>query len=148
MADDFLSFSKETQEELKKTIDGLSNIASKRLNAWVRFALIEEANEFAEYVKETKLTGNPLKKRTGETYNSVKAWTRKATSKRASALLVRPGVGVKGSLNYLAKWVGTPLEFMRPAFTEFRRGDRILKAVSENVSRQLDKAVKEYGIEE
>lgn len=140
---EILSVSKETEESIKKTVDGLSSIARKRLKSWVSFALSEEANEYAEYVKLSYLSENPVKRRTGELYYSVRAWTSKKARNGIRGLYVRPGVGIQGSLNYLAKWVGTPLEFMRPALAEFNAGDRIARAVKTNVDKQLSKAVKE-----
>lgn len=152
---EFLSVEKSTQDEIKSTIKGLSEIASVRLAAWTRYALTEEANEYAEYVKETKLSGNaatkgkakiPIRKITGELYNSTRAWTSRAKGKnKTRTIYVRPGVNVRGSLNYLVKWCGTPLEFMRPAFREFSRGDRIKKAVGENINKMLDKTAKEMS---
>lgn len=150
---DFISLEEATRKNIMATINGLSDIASARLDAWVRYALSEDANEFAEYVKDTRLSGSsslekgsfkqPIRRITGELYGSVKAWTSKATGKRARTLYVRPGVGIQGSLNYLARWCGTPLEFMKPSFREFSRGQRILKDVEKNVSMMLDKASKE-----
>ncbi len=148
MASDFISIPKQTQEDIKNKVGGLSKIARKRLNSWVSFALSEEANDYAEYVKANYLMGNPVRRITGELHGSVKAWTSKKSRNGIRRLYVRPGVGIQGSLNYLAGWAGTPLEFMRPSFAEFSTGERILRAVKRNVDKQLDKAAKEMEGEE
>ena len=148
MARDFISITEQTKDDIKGMAGGLSKIARKRLNSWVSFALSEEANDYAEYVKANYLMGNPVRRITGELHGSVKAWTSRKSRNGIRGLYVRPGVGIQGSLNYLAKWAGTPLEFMRPSFAEFSAGERILRAVKSNVDKQLEKAAKEMEGEE
>jgi len=148
MARDFISITEQTKDDIKGMVGGLSKVARKRLNSWVSFALSEEANDYAEYVKANYLMGNPVRRITGELHGSVKAWTSRKSRNGIRGLYVRPGVGIQGSLNYLAKWAGTPLEFMRPSFAEFRTGERILRAVKRNVDKQLDKVAKELEGEE
>lgn len=140
------------QEELKDTINHLSGIASGRLYAWIRFSLGEEADQFADYVKGSWLSGSPVPVITGETRHSVAPWLqRKKDGKRINpTLFVRPGIigldGTKpipGTLNYLGKWTGTNHEFMRPAFRIFATGDRITHSIERNVSKQMDKAMRE-----
>lgn len=122
----------------------LARISSDRLNAWVQFGESRSADEFAEYVKSTKLTGNPMHIRTRELHDSVGA-TRLTRGKYRGKLIIRPGVGINGCLNYLNKWVGTSLEFMAPAAREFSQSGRIKRNVNDNISRMLDKVAKEMS---
>ena len=149
---DFLEFDSIAQEELEKTIRQLSGIASARLYAWVRFSLREAGDEFAEYVRTNWLSGRPVPIITGETRHSVGSWEqRKAQGKKVKTTFVRPGVRslkdpkkpIPGTLNYLGKWAGTDHEFMRPAFRQFGMATKVGRALEENISRQLDKAMKE-----
>lgn len=129
-----------------KSIDGqadiLAQISSDRLKAWVQYGESKSADEFADYVKSTKLTGNPMHRITGELYGSIGA-ARQKQGKYRGMLIIRPGVGINGCLNYLNKWVGTRLEFMAPAAREFSQSGRIRRNVNDNISRMLDKVAKE-----
>lgn len=110
---------------------------SKSLELWVRFALGKEADSFRDYIRREWLNGRALNKRTGRTQDHVDVWTSK------KGVFVRPGVGVQGWQNYLAKWVGTDREFMRPGFREFSAFGRIEKAVQENVDKMMERVCEE-----
>jgi hypothetical protein len=78
-----------------------------RLGALARFGAEHESvmdfmsNQIAESFKEhlirTQMSGQTLARRTGETAGSVRQYR----DKRKGAWAVRPGVGVRGGLNYL-----------------------------------------------
>ena len=118
----------------------LLGISQDRLLAWIRWAIGEESDEFVDFVKDRYLSGASavLKPRTGETRGHVAAWMqKKVKGKRETVFVIRPGVGISGMQNYLEKWVGTKFEFMRPAFAAFGNQDRIVRAIDENIGRQI-----------
>jgi hypothetical protein len=57
--------------------------------------------KFAEYVRDYKLSGQSLYEPTGETKESTKPYRMTKKYGVVPAYLVRPGVGIPGSLNYL-----------------------------------------------
>lgn len=126
-----------TYEEIRKKKEALEEINQRRLLAWCRFAIREEAEDFVEYVRSSWLSGQAMQVRTGRTRDSVTPWTNKK-----GQILVRPGVGIPGTLNYLNRWIGTDKEFMYPAFRSFGTA-RIGRAIEKNVDRMLDKVAKE-----
>lgn len=144
-----ITISKESQKKTKALIKSLDDIARQRLDTWIRFALSNEADAFADYVAKNWLSGSPVKVVTGETRHSVRAWAQKnSKGSHKNSIAVRPGVRgldgrvpIPGTLNYLSKWTGTKLEFMRPAFKQFTASGRVKRAVEENVNRMLDKAI-------
>lgn len=73
------------------------------------------AHEAVDYIRQRYLRGQALNYITGETYEHVNAYYDRARRE----WWIRPGVGVPGSHNYLAKWVGTEKEFMKPGFEAF-----------------------------
>ncbi len=73
------------------------------------------AHEGADYIRQRYLRGQALNYITGETYGHVKAYYDRALGE----WWIRPGVGIPGSHNYLARWVGTDREFMKPGFEAF-----------------------------
>ena len=117
----------------------LKGINERRLNAWVGFALREEAEEFSDTVRKQWLSGYAFERRTGTLADHVLPWTRK----KDNAVLVRPGVKVPGSSNWLGRWAGHPKrDFMQKAFKQFSANGRIAQAVEENIDEQLEKAMK------
>lgn len=133
-----------TIRSIQKQSEELALIASDRLYAWIAYGERKSADEFAVYVKDTKLSGNPVHNRTGELFRSVGAST-PTRGKYKNKHIVRPGVGISGCLNYLNRWVGTPLEFMAPAAREFSASGKIQRNVSENIENMLEKAAKEMS---
>ena len=105
---------------------------STSVQQWCKFAVGKEADIFRDYVKSNWLQGKALKYRTGITHDHVKVWSKGYT------VYVRPGIGIQGTQNYLAKWIGTKHEFMRPAFKEFSSSGRIEKAVKENLDKMME----------
>lgn len=87
----------------------------KHLAGWITTATGDIAKEAGDFIKSYYLNGQALEKRTGLTYRSVKQFY----VKRESAWYLRPGVGVPGSQNYLARWIGTEKEFMQPGFERY-----------------------------
>lgn len=99
------------------------------------FIVSQVADDYADWVRDRYLSGQVLRKVTGETYSSTKFF-----KMQEGTFGVRPGVGVPGSLNYLYRWVGTGREFMKPSARAFRAAgmpqktaDRILSGI---LSRQ------------
>lgn len=135
---DFLSIS--DNGTIKATSEKLEAIGESRLLAWVRWAIGAESDEFVEFVKDRYLSGATavLKPITGETRGHVAAWMqKKVKGKKQTVFVIRPGVGIEGMQNYLEKWVGTKLEFMKPAFAAFGDRDRIARAVDENIGKMI-----------
>ncbi len=121
-------------------------VGSKRLMAWVAFSLREEAHDFIPFVQQNYLSGQKLKRRTGQTSDSVKTWmpgSKKLKVYSDITARVRPGVGITGSLNYLGRWTGTEREFMRPAFAAFAAGNRVERAIDDNIDKMLRKVFNE-----
>lgn len=110
--------------------DGALKYAIEHLPKWVTMALGDEAHNLERVIKSDYLSGQALNKITGKTYDSVQAFFFRNTIWR-----VRPGVGVKGNLNYLARWTGTEHEFMRPAFDSVK--DSIARHVEERLAQHL-----------
>lgn len=89
--------------------------AEKYIKTWIRSAIGDLAHDAIQFIKDNYLVGQALNRRSGLTCNSVKQfWV-----KNEQAWYLRPGVGVPGSQNYLARWIGTPREFMRPGFERY-----------------------------
>lgn len=141
----------------QSTIDQLTRLArsmgvsSEYLPVWINYTLNRSANEFAEYVRSFWISGNAINKVTGETFDSLRPFVPSRKRRRKSTdeiyYSVRPGVGVTGNLNFHGRWAKAAYarfghEFMRPAFQAFTTGDKIERAVQENVDRGLSWALK------
>jgi hypothetical protein len=85
----------------KKWLD-LNNFAIGDAYAIMGRALAGSSKDLAEYVRLHKLSGQSLEAPTGETRGSVKPHRMTKRYGIVPAYVVRPGVGIKGSLNYLA----------------------------------------------
>lgn len=129
---------------IKATKEAIEAIGENRLDAWVRWSIGVESDEFVSFVKASYLSGQKLNVVTGETRDHVGAWMqRKLRGRRQSVHVIRPGKGIPGLQNYLERWTGTKHEFMRPAFAAFGSEARIARAVEENIGRQLRKVENE-----
>lgn len=102
------------------------------LHAILKFSASEVADDLASYIRETFLTGRALKKRTGETYGSIKGYDAKRGPK---GHYVDFGVDINGHLNYLHKWDGTGREFMGPGKDAYEAAGRWEALVEENLQR-------------
>lgn len=89
--------------------------AQEHFRGWVRTATGDVAKEGGEFIKEHYLRGQALQRITGRTHDSVKQFYVRSEQ----SWYIRPGVGIKGSLSYLARWIGTRREFMKPGFKRF-----------------------------
>ena len=94
------------------------------------------AHEAVEFIRNNYLRGQALERITGETYESVHAYYVNGE------WWIRPGVGIAGCLNYLARWVGTDREFMRPGFDRFLQG-RGRTNMLESMTARIEKVWKE-----
>jgi hypothetical protein len=101
------------------------------------------AEEFARYVRLSKLSGQVLSPASGKTKESVKFFKDK---RRKSVFVVRPGVGIPGSLNYLTgfergfqkgRLTGTKRPFMGPASKEFKAGKNHMKIMKNVYNKWL-----------
>jgi len=95
------------------------------------FIVSQVAEEYAEWVRDRYLSGQVLRKITGETYESTKFFKLKS-----GEFAIRPGAGIDGRLNYLFKWVGTRRDFMSISARDFqsagmpqKTADRILSGI-------------------
>jgi len=73
------------------------------------------AEAYAKFVRERYLSGQVLAIRTGATLGSVKFFKLKT-----GVFGVRPGVGIRGSLNYLYRFERGARPFMGPSFRAFK----------------------------
>ena len=97
------------------------SVSAEELSGWVRSAVGDKSHDFKDFARQH--FNNYMRTITGQTVNSINTWTPK-TRRRGSELdttqwYVRPGVGIRGRLNYLAKWIGTEKEFMRPMYNSW-----------------------------
>lgn len=139
-----MAFSIQDDGTIRAARAALSAVGSRRLGAWVRWAVGEESDEFVSYVRTNWLSGQAMNVVTGETRDHVGAYFQKTSGRRRlQTWVIRPGVGIPGTQNYLEKWVGTRLEFMRPAFEAFGSENRIRRAVETNIGLMLDRVEKE-----
>ena len=100
---------------------------------YVTMALGDLSQLLAYSVRNNFLHGQALDVITGRTEKSVKAFY----DKKQKAWFVRVGVGVSGSLNYLARWTGTEREFMAPAFHDFANYVNIESFLAKNVEEKI-----------
>ena len=106
---------------------------NKRLPNIYNYILAEIAKDFSNYTRVNYLQGQKMKKRTGLTFNSVKFFKEKELK-----MGVRPGVGVKGNLNYLNKFIGTKYEFFKPSVNAYRKSG-IPERIAEDIIRNIIK---------
>ncbi len=111
--------------------------ASKHISGWVFSALGDKTAEFIPFVQDGYLHGQAMRWVTGKTAGSVKMWSGRKR-KKEDAWYVRPGVGIRGSLNYLYRWIGTPHEFMAPGFERFVAMARIPDYIGGKVKERFD----------
>lgn len=106
---------------------------ARRLKGLVRSAIGDIAHEGEEFIKKNYLEGQALHKITGELHGSVQAFY--AGDK--GSWFIKKGVRVRGNLNYVAKWIGTSKEFMRPGFDRFLASKDIAAQVAAKVDKSL-----------
>ena len=108
------------------------------LNKWLISAIGDKAHEYKSYVKgsfEQYLTN-----RTGETRDSIQAWIPKRNLKTKKAeWYIRPGVRIKGMLNYLYKWVNTDKDFMGNSFEKWYKTARIDNYAAKEIKKRFDR---------
>lgn len=118
----------------------ITQISDARLESWIRAALGQKADSFADYVKESWLSGSPVGVVTGELRGSVKPYTPKKRIPGEVSVTVTKGAGVDGMLNYVGKWNRTPKEFMRPAWLMWQGDKKMVEGIEAIVEEQLKKA--------
>ena len=125
-------------------------VSAEFLPKWISYTLNKDANEFAEYVRNFWISGQAIKKDTGETFDTLGPFvpSRKRRKNATDEIYysVRPGVGVPGNLNFHARWSKPAYkqfghEFMRPAFKAFTAGDKVQKDVERNIETGLQWAL-------
>jgi len=80
------------------------------------------AEDYARFVRERYLSGQVLGVQSGQTRASVRFF-----KEDVARFGVRPGVGVKGRLNYLLKFERGDRPFMEPSFREYQSTRRHLE---------------------
>lgn len=98
----------------------------------VNGALGDVSSEAIKFIKKNYLLGQSLRKITGETYEHVGQYYVAKTG----SWFIRPGIGIRGSQNYLARWLGTDKDFMHRGFTAY--------AATLNISERVDQAVQKF----
>jgi hypothetical protein len=106
---------------------------SASLSSWARAGMSDVAAEASIYIKNNYLRGQSLEYRTGLTFRSLKQFYVKSEK----TWYIRPGVGVKGSQNYLAKWVDTSREFMKPGFRRYLQHRNASEKVRDMIGRGI-----------
>lgn len=101
------------------------------------YGLAEASKNYATYVKLGYLTGNPMGLRTGQLFESVKFLRTKGRPELSYTVMA--GVGIKGNLNYLNRYVGTEKEFMRPSFQKWKSEKEALKIIEANFQQEAKK---------
>lgn len=104
------------------------------------YGLAEASKNYALFVKIGYLTGNPMAKKTGELYKSLKFVRTKGQPDLSYTIM--PGVGVKGNLNYLNRYIKTEKEFMAPSFKAWK--DR--KTINQILETNFEKIAKQKGL--
>lgn len=112
----------------------------KDLQSIYDYGLAEASKNYALFVKIGYLTGNPMKRRTGELFKSVKFIRTKG--KPELSYTVVPGVGIRGHLNYLNRYVGTDKEFMKPSFKSWKNR----KVIDQILENNFNKIAKSKGL--
>ena len=109
-------------------------LGMKRLGAWVQYSIASEADRFVTFTRINSLTVQRLRVVTGETRDHFGAWlAQKANGRKGSVHVIRPGKGIPGRQNYIAKWTGTKHEFVIPSFREFGGEARFARSVDDNL---------------
>ena len=117
--------------------DNLTKPLEKYIDSFgptMNYITAEVAKKYADYTKVNYLMGQALKRQTGETFQSLKFFKMKNLK-----MGVKPGVGIRGSLNYLNKWIGTDKDFMKPSLAKFensRRPEKIIKFIIAKRTKQ------------
>jgi hypothetical protein len=107
--------------------------ARDHIQGWITTFTGDIAQEGSAFIKDRYLRGQALRRLTGETFGSVKQFYVKKTR----TWYIRPGVGVRGSLNYLARWIGTDREFMQPGFDRFLATKDVELGMIKRLEKQL-----------
>ena len=91
-------------------------------------------NEAAAWISATYLHGKAMKRITGTTIGHFGVrW-----SKRYKSFLLAPGFHIKGNQNYLAKYVGTKHEFVRPGFEAYFSRNNITPKLEAVIQKTLE----------
>ena len=109
------------------------NRARSSISFWVISATGDIAREGADYIKDRYLRGRALDRITGTTAGSVKQFY----DKKEKSWYIRPGVGIRGSLNYLARWTGTRREFMQTGFNRFLASRNVEAGIVRDLEKKL-----------
>ncbi len=104
----------------------------------VNGALGDVSHEAVKFIKQNFLQGQALKKITGETYEHVGQYYAKETGE----WFIRPGIGVDGCQNYLARWLGTDKDFMHRGFEAYVSGVNVVERVDNALEKFIDKESK------
>jgi HPt (histidine-containing phosphotransfer) domain-containing protein len=106
---------------------------AKRLKSLVRAAIGDVAHEGEDFIKRNFLQGQAVRKVSGELHESVQAfWAREKDS-----WWIKKGVRVRGNLNYVAQWIGTSREFMRPGFDRYMASRDVVARVAAKLENNL-----------
>ena len=138
---------------IAEVMEKLKDVSDRRFVAWVNYELGDQTDKLAEHIKVNYVSGQRINVITGETKNSIAAWSQRKSRRKnpdAPTYLVRPGVigldgkkPINGLLNYIGRWAGTKHEFMMPAYKTFGGEAYIARMVEGNIIRQCDKLEKE-----
>ncbi|MEA5032309.1 MAG: hypothetical protein VB025_09195 [Sphaerochaeta sp.] len=111
-------------EQLEKFGEALPKI--------LNFSMGDVAHDMAAFIRDKYLSGNPLEKISGETFDSTRGYQPKDGQ---SNWFVDFGVRVTGQLNYLHKWAGTRRDFMTKGKRAYESGGGYMRLVEENLER-------------
>ena len=129
-------------------------VSEEYLPKWINYVLNHDANEFAEYVRGYWASGQAINIVTGETHDTIMPFVPANKRRKLKTddiyYSVRPGVGIRGNLNFHGRWAKPAYrqvghEFMRPAFRAFTAGDRIQRDVQRNIDSGFEWALNSGG---
>jgi hypothetical protein len=104
-----------------------------RISGIVRSAIGDIAHEGEDFIRRNFMQGQAIRKLSGETADSVRAYF----AREDHSWYIRYGVRVKGHLNYIARWAGTKHEFLKPGFDAFIATKNLENEISRKVEAEL-----------
>lgn len=118
----------------KASYDEWQRYVSSHLQYRVNGALGKEGDAAAKWIAATYLHGKAMNRITGTTIGHFGVrW-----SKRYKSFLLAPGFHIKGNQNYLAKYVGTKHEFVRPGFEAYFSRNNITPKLEAVIQKTLE----------
>jgi hypothetical protein len=118
----------------KASYDEWQQYVSSHLQYRVNGALGKEGDAAAKWIAATYLHGKAMNRITGTTIAHFGVrWSR-----RYKAYLLAPGYKIRGNQNYLARYVGTKHEFVRPGFEAYFGSHNITETLEQVIRKTME----------